>query len=95
LVNGECGKISGGRLRLPLEAGQGLGVFGDIIRQEFEGDKPVQGHVLGLVDHTPPAAAELLDDAVVRDCLADHADAMLGALRWEVNESTALHREAM
>ena len=28
--------------------------------------------VLGLVDHTHPAAAQLLDDAVVRDGLADH-----------------------
>ena len=28
--------------------------------------------VLGLIDHTHAAAAELLDDAVVRDGLADH-----------------------
>jgi len=34
---------------------------------------PVQGYVLGLVDHTHPAAAELLDDPVVRNGLADHA----------------------
>jgi hypothetical protein len=58
---------SRGRLRLPLEAGQGLGVFGDVLRQKLQGDKPVQGQVLGLVDHTHTAATELLDDAVVRD----------------------------
>ena len=28
--------------------------------------------VLGLVDDTHPTAAQLLDDAVVRDILADH-----------------------
>ena len=31
-----------------------------------------QPGVLGLVHHTHPAAPELLDDAVVRDGLADH-----------------------
>src|SRR5713226_5366407 len=63
---------SGGCLRLPLEAGQGLGVFGDVIGQKLQGDKPVQGHVLGLVDHTHPATTQLVEDAVVRDGLADH-----------------------
>ena len=28
-----------GRLRLPLEAGQGLGVFGDVITQKLQSDK--------------------------------------------------------
>ena len=32
----------------------------------------MQGHVLGLVNHTHPAAAELLDDAVMRNGLTDH-----------------------
>jgi hypothetical protein len=32
------------------------------------------------------SATQLFDDAVMRDGLADHADAMLGALQWEVNE---------
>ena len=32
----------------------------------------MQPHVLGFVDHTHPAAAQLLDDAVVRDGLTDH-----------------------
>src|ERR1700730_10650244 len=32
----------------------------------------MQPSVLGLVHHTHPATTELLDDAVVRDGLADH-----------------------
>jgi hypothetical protein len=32
----------------------------------------VQRYVLGLVDHPMPAAAEFLDNAVVRDGLSDH-----------------------
>jgi hypothetical protein len=40
---------------------------------------------LGLIYNAHPSAAELLDDAVMRNGLADHADAMLGALQWEVN----------
>ncbi len=34
---------SGSRLRLPLEAGQDVGVFGDVFRQKLQRDKPVQG----------------------------------------------------
>jgi hypothetical protein len=33
----------------------------------------MEGYVLSFIDHTHPAAAELFDDAVVRDGLADHA----------------------
>ena len=38
----------------------------------------MQVDVLGLLDHTHPAAAQLLDDAVVRDGLANHAQACYG-----------------
>jgi len=38
----------------------------------------MQRYVLGLVDDTHPPAAQLLDDAVVRDGLADHAQACYG-----------------
>ena len=55
-----------------LEAGQSLWVFGYFVGQELQGDKAVQLYVLGLVDHAHAAAAQLLDDAVVRDGLADH-----------------------
>ena len=48
------------------------GSSGDFVRQELQGDEAMEASVLGLVNHTHPAAAELLDDAVVRDGLADH-----------------------
>jgi hypothetical protein len=51
----------------------GLLVFGHVIGQELEGNKTPELHILGLVDHPHPAAAQLLDDAVVRDVLADHS----------------------
>jgi hypothetical protein len=46
--------------------------FGYLVRQKLQGDEAVQLYILGLVDHTHPAATELLDEAVVRDGLADH-----------------------
>jgi hypothetical protein len=59
-------------LRLALEPRQGLGVFDDVIGQEFQGDKAVEGYILGLVDYAHPTPAKFLDDAVVRYGLADH-----------------------
>jgi hypothetical protein len=46
--------------------------MGNIFGQELECHKTTKLGVLGLVDHTHPTAAEFLDDAVVRDSLADH-----------------------
>ena len=51
---------------------QGLAILGHAFRQELKGDKAVQPRVFGLVDNTHAAATELLDDAVVRDGLANH-----------------------
>ena len=62
----------GSRLRFALEAAERLGIAGDFVGQELEGDETAQPRVFGLVDHTHPAAAELPDNAVVRDGLADH-----------------------
>ena len=62
----------GGGLGFTLEAAKGLWVFGNLIRKEFEGHEAVEFHVLGFVDDAHPAAAQLLDDAVVRDGLPDH-----------------------
>ena len=47
-------------------------ISGHFFGQELERDEAVQPRVLGLVHDSHAAAAELLDDAVVRDCLADH-----------------------
>jgi hypothetical protein len=64
----------GGGLGLALEPAQGLRISSNFVGQELQGDKPVQGYVFGLVDHTHPATTELLDNAVVRDGLADQFD---------------------
>ena len=39
---------------------------------ELEGDEAVQVSVTGLVDHAHAAFAELLDDLMVRQAVADH-----------------------
>src|SRR6266704_3983371 len=62
-------------LRLALETSQRLSVSGNLLRQELQCDETMQPRVLGLVHHTHPAAAKLLDDAVVRDGLTDHGNA--------------------
>jgi hypothetical protein len=65
--------IEGGSgTRLTLKSLQCLGVLGDFTRQELERHKAVEACVLGFVDHTHPAAAELFDDVIVGDYLADH-----------------------
>ena len=83
------GMIEGrGGLRFTLEAAEGLRVAGDFVGQEFQGDKTMQAGVFGLVYHTHSATTELLDDAVMRDGLADHwRDAMLCVTPRQVNEN--------
>ena len=61
-------------LRFALETGESLGIAGHFVRQKLERDKTVQASIFGFVNHTHATAAELLDDAVVRDGLADHGD---------------------
>ena len=39
--------------------------------KKLQRDEALQPRVLGLIDHAHSAAAELLEDAVVRDRLAD------------------------
>jgi hypothetical protein len=53
------------------KTGQCLRVFGDIIGQELKGYEATEPHILSLVHHTHSDTAQLLDDAVVRDDLAD------------------------
>ena len=57
---------------------ESLGIVNHIVRQEFQGDEAAEFGIFGFVDHTHPAAAELLNDAIVRDGLADHAQACYG-----------------
>ena len=64
----------GGGLRLALEASQSLSVSGNLLGQELQGDETTEPGILGLEDHTHPAAAQPLDDSVVGDGLADHGE---------------------
>src|SRR5438128_1619313 len=73
------------RLGVTSKSVQGPAIMGPGFRQELKGDKAVQPRVFGLVHLSHAAATELLDDAVMRDGPPDHADAILGALQWEVN----------
>src|SRR5689334_5355202 len=70
----DVGMIQGRRgLGLALEAAECLGIFGDVVGKEFQRDEPLELGVLGLVDDTHPAAAQLLENSVVGYGLADHA----------------------
>ena len=86
MIQGRCGSC------FPPKTFERLRVSGYIFREKLESDKATELNVFGLVDDSHTAAAQLLDDAIVRDGLVDHADAMLGALQWEVNESNGLFR---
>src|SRR5262249_62397073 len=57
---------------LTLEALQGLFVSGEFLRQELQGNLAAEPGVFGLVHDTHATATQLLQDAVVRDDLADH-----------------------
>src|SRR5207302_9098090 len=59
-------------LCFPLKTAQGLRISSNVIRQKLQRHKTTELGVLGLVDQTHPAAAEPLDDAIMRDGLADH-----------------------
>jgi hypothetical protein len=61
----------GGSFSFALESSDGLGIAGKLIGQELQGNEAVKPRVLGFVDDTHTAAAQLLDDAVVRDGLTD------------------------
>jgi len=63
---------SGCGLGFALEAGQGLRIFRNLVRQELQGNKAVQLYVFGFVDDAHTTTAQLLNDAVMRDGLSDH-----------------------
>src|ERR1700694_2537632 len=68
-------------LRFALETGQCLLVVRQFFRQKLQSNKTMQCRVLGLVNHTHPAAAEPLNDAVMRNGLADHLRECYGVRR--------------
>jgi hypothetical protein len=72
IYGADVGVVQGRRgARLSAKAFERERVLCNILRQELQRDKATEFCVLGLVDHTHPATAELLDDAVVRDSLAN------------------------
>jgi len=60
-----------GCLCLAPESLERLRIISNIRRQKLESDEPVQNGVLGLVHNAHAATTEFLDDAVVRDGLAE------------------------
>ena len=62
----------GGRARLVQEPIDRGSIVRDGRRQQFDGDLPLEGDVLGPVDDTHPPGPQLIADAVVRECLPDH-----------------------
>jgi hypothetical protein len=69
----DIGMVEGGSgLRLALKAAEGLGIFGDFVGQKLERHKAMQAGVFGFVNHTHTAPAQFLDDAIVRNGLANH-----------------------
>ena len=73
---------------LAAETFERMRIAGNVSRKEFEGDKAAQADVFGLVDYAHASAAEFLDDAVVRDGLADHGPGrMLRRESGRVNET--------
>ena len=63
---------SGSRLCLAPKTRQRLRVMSDIFGQEFQGDETSKLGILSLVHDAHPAAAQLLDYAVMRDRLPNH-----------------------
>jgi hypothetical protein len=74
VVNGaNVGMIQGrSGPRFALETFEGLRASDETVGKELQGNKAAELGVLGLVDHTHPAAAELFQDAVVRNGSAQH-----------------------
>ena len=60
----------------------------------MQGDKTTQLDILGFVDNTHSAAAELFENALVRDRLADYRAEMLGPEAKQVNESTKARKHS-
>ena len=72
-----------GRLRFPLESRERWRILRHFVRKELQRNKPFQSGIFGLIHHAHPAATKSLQDAVVRDGLANqgvrgrHGAAML------------------
>jgi len=61
----------------PLETAQSLRVVGEIVWKKLQGNESAELKVFRFVDYPHAASADLFDDAVVRDGLADHSERAL------------------
>ena len=61
-----------GSLGLSTKTFERLLILSDIFRKKFERNEAVEARVLRFVNNPHAAAAQLLDNAVVRDNLANH-----------------------
>src|ERR1700722_8403061 len=69
----DVGMVERGRgVGFASKAGERLRVHFHLFGQELEGDKTMQARVFGFVDDAHSAAAQFLDDVVVRDDTPDH-----------------------
>ena len=69
-----------GRLRLAMKSAQRLGIACHAFGKELQRDETVEARVLGFVDHAHAAAAQLLQDPVMRDGLADHCLSVMSSI---------------
>ena len=74
LVDGaDVGMVeSRGGAGFSLEAVEGLAVLGQFVRKKFERDGTAEFDVFGAINDSHAATAQLFDDAIVRDSLAEH-----------------------
>jgi hypothetical protein len=76
----------GGSLSFAFKTGQRMRVARNLIGQEFERNKTMKARVFRFVDHAHPAAADFLDNTVVRNSPPDHVKKILRRYDRQVNE---------
>jgi len=72
----------GQHLRLALKASQSFWIVGKLVGQDLDGDVTRQVRVLGAVDLSHPACADLFRDVVVRERGADHRKFSMSMTCW-------------
>ena len=92
VVNGaDVGMIERGRgFGFATEAFEGLGIVGDVVGKEFQGNEAVEARVFGFINYAHSAATEFFENAVVGDGPTEkrgglrHVGRILGMRRGEV-----------
>ncbi len=79
LIDGANVRVVQGRsgFGFSLESSQRLWVLGDVLWQKLQGHKSAELQVLSFIDHTHPAAAQLLQHTVMRDGFPDHGSQLV------------------